>query len=641
MGNLNVKLVDSQKDQNENTRCILRDLKAFEQMLDGAWFNEDPIHIGAEQELCLVDEHCKPAPISMAVLDRLTSDGYTTELAKFNLEFNLNPLEFTGSCFSQMATNTEEKLSELAALGEDMNFRTVMTGILPTLRKSDLEMSNLTPLDRYHALVKAIGKMRGSKHELHIRGVDELNVKHDSALLEACNTSFQVHLQIAPAEFVAKYNIALAITAPVLAIAANSPLLFNKRLWNETRIALFQQSIDTRAVSEHLRDRSPRVTFGNSWLTRSVIELYREDIVRFRPMLMTDCEQDVLEQLGEGKTPELRALMTHNSTVYRWNRPCYGVSPNGKPHLRIENRILPAGPSVPDEVANAAFWVGLMEGFGDAYEDITRWMEFDHVHANFVAAAFSGHETEVTWMKGQKLPVAELIEKELLPLAEAGLKKRKVAPADIDQYLGIIAERNRTRQTGSGWLLKSYHKISKEVMHDERSATLTSAMIKHQQSGRPVHEWELATRDDSVAWSPTSLLIEEFMTRDIFTVEKDDIPELVANIMDWQKVRFVPVEDKKGRLVGLVSVRKLVRYLIGRADGTADSACTVADLMIADPITIAPDKTVMEAMRVMKKNNAACLPVVKKGKLVGIISEGNFLNVTASLLDVLGEQSGA
>ncbi len=640
MGNLNVKLVDSQEDQNQNTRCILRDLKAFEQMLDGAWFNEDPIHIGAEQELCLVDEHCKPAPISLEVLDRLTSDGYTTELAKFNLEFNLDPLEFTGSCFSQMATNTEEKLNELAALGDEMNFRTVMTGILPTLRKSDLEMSNLTPLDRYHALIKAISKMRGSKHELHIRGVDELNVKHDSALLEACNTSFQVHLQIAPAEFVAKYNIALAITAPVLAIATNSPLLFNKRLWNETRIALFQQSIDTRAVSEHLRDRSPRVTFGNDWLTRSVIELYREDIVRFRPMLMSDGEPDVLEQLAEGKTPELRALMTHNSTVYRWNRPCYGVSPNGKPHLRIENRILPAGPSVPDEVANAAFWVGLMEGFGDAYDDITRWLEFDDVQANFVAAAFSGHETEVTWMKGQKLSVAELIEKELLPVAEAGLKKRAVDSADIDRYLGIIAERNRTRQTGSGWLLKSYHKIGKEVMHDERSATLTSAMIKHQRSGQPVHTWDLAAKDDSVAWSPTSLLIEEFMTRDIFTVEQDDIPELVANIMDWQKVRFVPVEDKKGRLVGLVSVRKLVRYLIGRADGTEDSTRTVADLMIADPITIAPHKTVMEAMRVMKKNNAACLPVVKKGKLVGIISEANFLNVTASLLNVLDEQRG-
>ena len=637
MGNLNVKLVNSQKDLNDNTRCILQDLKALECMLDEQWFNEEPIHIGAEQELCLLDQHCKPAPISLEVLERLTSEGYTTELATFNLEFNLQPREFTGDCFGQMTREIEDKFRELNALGEEMNFQTVITGILPTLRKSDLEMHNLTPLDRYRALIKAIGKMRGGRHELRIRGIDELNMKHDSAMLEACNTSFQVHLQVRPADFVHQYNIAMAITAPVLAIATNSPFLFNKRLWNETRIALFQQSIDTRMVSEHLRDRSPRVMFGNRWITQSAIELYREDIVRFRPMLMADCEPDVLEQINQHKTPELRALMTHNSTVYRWNRPCYGISPNGKPHLRIENRILPAGPSVPDEVANAAFWVGLMEGFGEAYDDITRWMEFDDAHSNFVATAFSGHETEVTWFKGQKLPVAELIEKELLPLAKAGLEKRKVASDDIDHYLGIIAERNRTRQTGSAWILKSHSKIGKEVMPDERATTLTSAMVKHQRSGQPVHQWPLATKDDSVGWSPTSLLIEEFMTRDVFTVEKDDIPELVANIMDWQKIRFVPVEDKKGRLVGLVTARKLIRYLIDHADAQQRHNHTVADLMIRDLITIAPDKTVMEAMKIMKKNSATCLPVVKNDKLVGIISEASFLNVTASLLNVLDE----
>ena len=638
MGNLNVKLVDNQQDLNDNTRCILRDLKALERMLDDNWFHEEPIHIGAEQELCLLDQHYKPAPISLDVLERLTSDGYTTELAKFNLEFNLQPREFTGDCFAQMTQEIEQKFGELSALGQEMDFQTVITGILPTLRKSDLEMHNLTPLDRYRALVKAINKMRGGKHELRIRGIDELNLKHDSALLEACNTSFQVHLQVAPAEFVHKYNIAMAITAPVLAIATNSPFLFNKRLWSETRIALFQQSIDTRLVSEHLRDRSPRVTFGDHWLTGSVIELYREDIVRFRPMLMADCEQDVLEQLSEDKTPELRALMTHNSTVYRWNRPCYGISADGKPHLRIENRILPAGPSVADEVANAAFWVGLMEGFAQEYDDITRWLAFDDVRSNFVAAAFSGHETQVTWIKGQKLTVGELIEKELLPLAEVGLKKRKVAADDVDRYIGIIAERNRTRQTGASWLLKSYSKLGKEVMPDECATTLTSAMVKYQRSGQPVHQWELAAKDDSVVWSPTSLLIEEFMTRDVFTVEKDDIPELVASIMDWQKIRFVPVEDKKGHLVGLVSARKLIRYLTDKADRPSDHPITVADLMIRELVTISPDKTVMEAMRVMRKHHAACLPVVKNNKLVGIISEGSFLKVTASLLNILDEQ---
>ena len=638
MGNLNVKLVAGRSDLNENTRCILRDLKALEYMLEEGQFNEDPIHIGAEQELCLLDSHYKPAPISLDVLERLTSDGYTTELAKFNLEFNLQPQKFTGDCFAQMTKEIEEKFNELFSLGEEMDFQTVITGILPTLRKSDLEMHNLTPLNRYRALVKAISKMRGGKHELRLRGIDELNMKHDSALLEACNTSFQVHLQVTPAEFVQKYNIAMAITAPVLAIATNSPFLFNKRLWSETRIALFQQSVDTRRVSEHLRDRSPRVTFGDHWITKSAIELYREDIVRFRPMLMAYCEQDVLEQLDEGKTPELRALMTHNSTVYRWNRPCYGISPNGKPHLRIENRILPAGPSVADEVANAAFWVGLMEGFAQEYDDITRWLEFDDVRSNFVAAAFSGHETEVTWIKGQKLTVAELIQKELLPLAEAGLKHRKVATDDINHYLNIIAERNRTRQTGASWILKSYSKIGKEVMPDERATTLTSAMVKHQRSGKPVHQWELAAKDDSIVWSPTSLLIEEFMTRDVFTVDKDDIPELVASIMDWQKIRFMPVEDKKGCLVGLVSARKLIRYLTDKAERQHDRTVTVEDLMVRDLVTVSPEQTVMEAMNIMRQHRAGCLPVIKNDKLVGIISEGNFLQVTASLLNILDEQ---
>nr|WKN39612.1 glutamate-cysteine ligase family protein [Tunicatimonas sp. TK19036] len=638
MGSLNVKLVSSQKDLNQNTRNILQDLKALESMLEESWFNEAPIHIGAEQELCLVDPHCKPKPISLEVLDRIGSPGFTTELAKFNLEINLDPLEYTGNCFSTLAQCIGQKMNELYALGAEMDFDPVMTGILPTLRKTDMEESNLTPLPRYHALMKAISKMRGRKYELRIRGIDELNLKHDSALLEACNTSFQVHLQVAPKDFVQKYNIALAIAAPVLSIATNSPFLFGKRLWSETRIALFQQSVDTRVISEHLRDRSPRVTFGNHWVQDSIIELYREDIVRFRPMLMASANGDVTEEIEEGKTPDLRSLMTHNSTVYRWNRPCYGISPNGKPHLRIENRLLPSGPSIVDEVANAAFWLGLMEGAHQEYGDITKKMEFDDARSNFVAASFSGHDTDVAWLEGRKVNTMELIAKELLPLARQGLKNRKVNTEDIDYYLGIIASRNATRRTGAYWILQSFNKLSKEVLSDERSSTLTSAMIKNQKSGKPIHEWELAARQDSRQWSPTSLLIEEFMTRDVFSVEKDDIPELVANIMDWQRVRFVPVEDKKGHLCGLVTARRLIRYLVDKADNAKHIEKTVKDLMIEDPITIAPDKTVMEAMRLMKQHNAPCLPVVKNNALVGIISEGNFLNVTASLLNVLEEQ---
>ena len=635
MGTLNVKLVANQKDLNLVTKNLLKDLRALERMMEENWFNESPIHIGAEQEICLVDQHMKPFPIAQEVLKRIERNNFTTELAKFNIECNLKPQEFTKGCFSELETSLNDAFQELLEISADMGFESVITGILPTLRKSDLELDNLTPLNRYRALVNAIKKMRGKSYELRIRGIDELNIKHNSAMLEACNTSFQVHLQVAPHHFVKQYNIAMAIAAPVLAIASNSPFLFGKRLWSETRIALFQQSVDTRVIGEHLRDRSSRVTFGHHWLKYSVLELYKEDIVRFRTMLMSDPEPDVMKQIEKGETPALRALTTHNSTVYRWNRPCYGISPNGKPHLRIENRVLPAGPSVVDEVANAAFWLGLMVGYYKEYDDITQLMYFDDVRSNFIAAAFSGHDTELTWIKGQKISVSELIKKELLPLAKIGLRQRKVKKEDIDKYMNIIEERNATRRTGANWILNSYAKLRREVMTEERSATITAAMVKHQKTGQPVHTWELACKDDVLEWSPTSLLIEEFMTRDVFTVSQDDIPELVANIMDWQKVRFIPVEDDKGHLVGLVSSRMLIRYLLQKNENTEPQSTTVGDLMIKDPITITPEKTVMEAMQMMQENNAACLPVVKNGALVGIISEGNFLNVTKSLLNII------
>jgi CBS domain-containing protein/gamma-glutamylcysteine synthetase len=639
MGTLNVKLLSSQKDIDANTRYLLRDLKALEYMLDHNWFNESPIHLGAEQEMCLVDRHCKPNPISLPVLEKLNDQSFTTEIAKFNLELNLDPLEFKGKCFGQLEQNIYEKLDLLQKWEQELGFDVVITGILPTLRKTDLEMDNLTPLPRYSALIRAIKKMRGNAYELRIRGMDELNVKHDSALLEACNTSFQVHLQVAPDDFAKKYNIALAVTAPVLALASNSPYLFGKRLWSETRIALFQQSVDTRRVAEHFRDRSPRVTFGNDWLRGSVIDLYREDIVRYRPMLMTQQADDVMDLIDQGIAPKLSSLMTHNSTVYRWNRACYGISPNGKPHLRIENRVLPAGPSVIDEVANAAFWLGLVEGYAQQYEDITQMMSFDDARSNFVNAAFSGLDTDLSWFNRQKIGVKELVRDELLSVARRGLEYRKVAPEDIDKYLEVIAERNETGRNGSFWVLSSYNRLNSEVMNDEVSSTLTSSMIRHQQSKKPVHLWEIANRHDSREWSAGSLLVEEFMTRDVFTVEKDDIPELVANIMDWKKIRFMPVEDKKGKLVGLISARMLLRYLLDKHDNQKHVPKTVSELMIKDPLTISPDRTVAEAMRIMKVNKVACLPVVQNNNLVGIISEGNFLNVTASLLNVLDNQT--
>ena len=633
MGDLNVRLVSSQKQLNDFTRHLLKDVHALERMLEEDWFNKEPIHIGAEQEICLVDSHFKPAPAALEVLDDLGYGKFTTELAKFNIEANLDPIVLGGDCFSQLQNNLDGLLADLDEVLQNRGLDYVLTGILPTIRKFDLELDNLTPLKRYDALIKAINKLRGNVHELRIFGMDELNIKHDSAMLESCNTSFQVHLQVTPSDFVPKYNLAQVLAAPVLAIASNSPLLFGKRLWAETRVALFQQSIDTRRTSEHIRYRSPRVFFGNHWLENSIVDMYKEDIARFRAMLITDLEQDVLELMDQGITPSLRALMIHNSTVYRWNRPCYGKSPNGKPHLRIENRVLPSGPTTLDEVANSAFWIGLMNAFDDEFKDVTQLMDFDEARDNFISAARDGLNTDFTWFNGQKIGACELIRKELVPLARMGLDKVGVNAEDIAKYMDIIDARNERRQNGTMWLVKSHSKLAKETSREQIMVAITSCLIANRKSGKPVHEWDLAHLEQMNGWNPYTLLVEEFMTTDVFTVHPDDIPEFVGDILSWRNFKYVPVEDDKGKLKGLVTFKNLLDYFSKKNTKPSDDEVTVKDLMITDPVTIHPEASIVEALKVMKSNNIDCIPVVKKGKLIGLITEGDFLRITSRLLN--------
>ncbi|HHP7240794.1 MAG TPA: glutamate-cysteine ligase family protein [Cyclobacteriaceae bacterium] len=631
MGSQNVKLASNYKELNNFTKNLLKDIQALERMLEDEWFNKEPIHIGAEQEICLVDKHCKPAPLNLEVLKRMNNDKFTTELAKFNIEANLDPLELKDDCFSTLELELNDLLTELQKTCDELDIDFVLTGILPTVRKFDIEIDNLTPIERYDALLKAISKFRGKQHELRISGLDELNVKHDTALIESCNTSYQVHLQITPEQFVPLYNISQVLAAPVMAIACNSPLLFGKRLWSETRVALFQQSIDTRVTSEHFRDRSPRVFFGNNWLNKSIVEIYKEDIMRFRAMMTAPFDHDAFDQLEEGITPNLNALMIHNSTIYRWNRPCYGISPNGKPHLRIENRVLPSGPSVLDEVANSAFWIGLMKGFHDLHTDITKHIDFDQVKDNFIGASRRGLNTEMNWFNGHRIGVTELIKKELLPIARSGLENQNVKPEDIDRYLGVIEERNTNRMNGSTWLLESHAQLMKETSREEVSVAITASMIKNQKKGLPIHQWEMASLNSIDSWDPKSMLVEEFMTTDIFTVHPNDLPELVGDIMDWRKLKYIPVEDEKGNLRGLVNFQILLNYFSHRYNSKTFPTKTVKDIMIKKPITISPDDTVIEALKTMKKNKIGCMPVIKKDKLIGIISEGDFLNITTNL----------
>jgi CBS domain-containing protein/gamma-glutamylcysteine synthetase len=639
MGDLNVRIADNQLDLNEFTRYLLKDIQALELMLKKDCFDNEQMHIGAEQEICLVDDHGKPSATCLEVLEELNHGSFTTELARFNVECNLEPQPFKGDCFSKLEAETLSLLKELEKITKKRDIDYILTGILPTIRKFDLTTDNITPLDRYYALMNSLKKLRGKEtYELKIEGIDELNTLHDTALVEACNTSFQVHLQIKPEEFVSKYNVAMAISAPILAAACNSPMLFGKRLWSETRIALFRQSIDTRIASEHLRERSPRVMFGNKWLKGSILDLYREDIMRFRVLLTTDIDEDAIKMVQEGKTPKLRALNVHNSTVYRWNRPCYGISPNGKPHLRIENRILPAGPTVVDEVANAALWIGAMNAFEDTYPDVTEIMEFDDARSNFMNVARDGLRVDVRWVNGKKMSVKNLLLKEIIPMARKGLEKANVDKADIDKYMGIIEARVKSEQTGSTWMLQSYSKLIKQTTKEEVMTAITVAIAAKQKSNQPIHTWKLASIEDISDWQPSDLLVEEFMDTDLFTVTEDDIPEFAADIMDWQRIRYLPVECQDGVLGGLVSSRLLLRHFKANQREIKNNVTTVKDLMITNVHTISPEANIHEAMDLMRKHKVGCLPVVANNNLVGIITEANFLNITASLLKRIAER---
>ncbi len=631
MGEQEVKGMVGGEELRHFMRHLLRDLHALERMLDEGMIESDIRRIGAEQELFLLDSSYRPAPLALKMLDRIDDERFTTELAIFNLEFNLDPLVYGGDCLGQMEQSINEltRMAREAAAAEDGHV--MLTGILPTLQKSDLAMESMTPMPRYRALNDALSRLRGSDYEFYIKGADEFIVKHDSVMLEACNTSFQVHFQAGPDEFADLYNVAQAVAGPMVAVACNSPLLFGKRLWHETRIALLEQSIDTRPTRHHLRENNPRVTFGNAWLDESVLEIFREDIARFRLLFATEIDEDPFEVIDEGGIPKLKALRLHNGTIYRWNRPCYGIL-DGKPHLRIENRVLPAGPTPADEVANAAFWFGLMAGTARSYPDIRGRMEFDEAKNNFFAAARHGLDAPMTWADGDSGTARELISSKLLPLAREGLESGEIDQGDIDRYLAIIEERVEHRRTGSIWLLESFNELSDSLPVSEKLSALTSAAVKRQTSGEPVHQWSAATAEERTSWRDNYLRVEQYMTTDLITVNEDELIDLVASVMDWQHLRHVPVEDNEHRLVGLVTRRTMMRMLAG-GKFREDEPVPVSSIMQEEVVTVTPETRSLDAIKLMREEQISCLPVVQDERLVGIITDRDFMEIARDLLE--------
>ncbi len=615
MGSQSVKAITSLSERKDYLVHLLNDVKALEYMIENDQFEKDIQRIGAEQELCLIDHKFRPSKKALEVLDQIDDAHFTTELALFNLEINLDPIELKTKCFSILENQLSSLLNKAHKAAKKFDDKILLAGILPTLKKKDLVFDNITPHKRYKVLNSILKKLRGNDFKMRIEGVDELIITHESILFEACNTSFQVHLQIPLAEMADKYNWAQAIAGPMLSVMSNSPMLLGKELWSETRIALFQQSMDLRNKSYLLREQKPRVSFGNDWIKKSIIELIQDDITRYTPLLTaSNFKENALEVLKKGKIPKLEAFNILNGTIYKWNRICYGQ--NGEvPHLRIENRYIPSGPSVKDEIANALFWVGVMQGMPNRFKKIYKKTPFKEVKGNFINAARTGINTYFNWF-GKGISAKKLIKEKLLPMAFKGLESSNIDPSDIYYYLNIIERRIDTHQTGSIWIAKSNRKLREKVTTDIANAKLTSCMYKNQMDGKPIHQWELANFKAKIDMDWEHIKIDKFMTTEIFVVNENDLVELVVKIMEWKKIHHIPVVNNKNKIVGIIT-----RTNLDEIDKCRKKLLVAKDIMIKNIIKVTSETSLADAKRIMLENKIGCLPILEYDNLIGILTK--------------------
>ncbi|MBL8856007.1 MAG: CBS domain-containing protein [Planctomycetaceae bacterium] len=638
MGETNVGSIDSLEQRRRYAQLLLNDLKAIRIMQAEGMFESGVYKIGAEQELFVLDDDFRPSLNGPEVLQALNHPNFTHEVARFTMEINLDPVTLAGPSFSTMDRQLVDLMALADQTAERLNKRLIAIGILPTIGIGELDSKYMTPLDRYRLMEKRIIELRGGGDtELAIQGVDDMMMKHDNILFEACNTSFQVHLQIEPKQFVDAYNWAQAISGIVLSIGTNSPLLMGRELWSETRIALFQQSVDTRTRDAGLRQRQARVYFGNRWIRDNLLEIFQEDVARY-PLLITGEPEDSLELLRRGVVPKLRALALHNGTIWKWNRVCFG-SNGQQAHLRIENRYLPAGPTTMDEMANAAFWVGLMRGMPASMKRIWEKMDFREAKDNFLKAAQHGMDVELSWM-GQTQSARRLILDYFLPMAWKGLLESGVDSRDVSKYLSIIEHRAVTRMTGSKWQRQYFRATDSRAETYQRQIALTREYWQKQRSGLPVADWTIGPFGQPHSLNLMQQRVDTIMSTDLITVGQEDLFELALQIMWWRNIQHLPVEDTHGQIVGLLSrsdflpeFRQLEwEYLKGldalqTDEGRVEFDSLCGDRMIMNPVCIPADQTVGDAKSLMLEKKIGSLPVVKKGKLVGIVTKRDILRL--------------
>jgi gamma-glutamyl:cysteine ligase YbdK (ATP-grasp superfamily) len=465
------------------------DFTRFRESLNGetqqlrSWFEEDAFAhaqtvLGYELEAWLIDVHGRPAPVNERFLESFASDRCVPELAKFNIEFNAPPRRLEGDVFDTVRDELARTWVGARAAAEQLRARPLMIGILPTVSEEMLNPRNMSDRARYRALNEQVLRMHGPQPiALDIEGVESLHLTHPDVMLEAGATSLQVHLQIDPGDAVRYYNAAQVLSGPMIAASTNSPFLFGRNLWAETRIPLFEQSVNTR-IARNGHDLAPaRVTFGESYVKASLWELFEENLLRHPVLLPVRFDDRARRTL-----PHLRL---HNGTIWRWNRPLVGFEKGGVPSLRIEHRVMAAGPTVQDCVANAAFFTGCAAAYASALPAPEERLPFAAARANLYACARNGLEAQVTWLDGARGPVRELLLNELLPAAARGLTSLGLAPEAYEPHLDLVAQRVERRATGADWQRRF------AARHGADMPALVEAYCERQDSGSPVWEWRV------------------------------------------------------------------------------------------------------------------------------------------------------
>jgi gamma-glutamyl:cysteine ligase YbdK (ATP-grasp superfamily) len=477
----------SRADRTRHREKVRRCLDVFARMLREARFDTDDPMTGLEVELNLVDDNGDPALKNTEALEAIADPDFVTELGQFNVEINVPPARLREGGLATFEDQLRRSLNRAESKSAQVGAHMVMIGILPTLAEGHLALDSITPNPRYKLLSEQIMSARGEDISIAISGPEQLVTSADSIVPEAACTSTQFHVQTSPDQFAAYWNASQAIAAVQVAVGANSPYLLGKELWRETRIPLFEQATDTRSEELKAQGVRPRVWFGERWIT-SIFDLFEENVRFFPALLPVTEDEDPLEVLEAGGTPQLQELRLHNGTIYRWNRPVYDTV-DGVPHLRVENRLLGAGPTVVDLIANAAFYFGLVRALAESERPLWSQMSFSAAEENFHSAAEFGIDTQVYWPGVGQVRVTELVLRRLLPLARQGLESWGVPDDESSRLLDIVEQRCLLGTNGAEWFVRRMRDRSDLDRYDALRATLEEYRT-NMHTNEPVHTWE-------------------------------------------------------------------------------------------------------------------------------------------------------